>query len=336
MHLTYKNLFAISTFFLAAAASAQSQKIFTPPADSVERESSTFKFRPPAGGSLNDCIKFIETDGDTGTNTITMANGEKIQFTRQSASEPALVKAIKKDGEILVEQNGLDRATKDLEEIPTEVAKDKNYVAVKARLHTAMANMIKKDCALFSAKKSFRNTKLPEVGVYDNPELPTKSQDIVAPNKDLIAHTDLVDNNGYIDPGMFSAGGDYGGSGGFGSGGAGYDGYGGYSTFSTGWSEQDFNDFASAFIMSDFAFNLNQFVTSNTLMPKCNEVIVQCTSFCQSMGAYEGTACVALGGAAAFLSGPIGVAVGAYCSGQVWIAMEQCKQSCLVVPVPCR
>lgn len=121
--------------------------------------------------------------------------------------------------------------------------------------------------------------------------------------------------------------------------------YGDYEDFFGDWdwlgdmSESGFQDMAGDMVADSFFDGMEFYANEvrNRSMPVCKEVVADCQATCTRIGAYgAGVACTALGGAAGvFLSPPIGIAVGAYCGGKVFVAVEECRGGCQMPVVQC-
>jgi hypothetical protein len=75
---------------------------------------------------------------------------------------------------------------------------------------------------------------------------------------------------------------------------------------------------------------------SQQSLPRCTVVIKECSDFCGTVGQLEYSGCGGLALAAGFTLGPpTGAAVGFYCTGNVYLATEQCRSRCQTPTVVC-
>ena len=107
------------------------------------------------------------------------------------------------------------------------------------------------------------------------------------------------------------------------------------------WEEMDRRAFMreADFMVNDlFAGGMFDFVENlKERVPECRTVVTDCQTTCDRMGAYGGgVGCASLGAvASAVLTAPVGIAVGAYCAGKVFVKVEECRGGCNLPVVKC-
>jgi hypothetical protein len=109
------------------------------------------------------------------------------------------------------------------------------------------------------------------------------------------------------------------------------------------WDYADFLGYSDAFSRDAFESsaadwsNYAEFAArSQQSLPRCTVVIKECSDFCGTVGQLEYSGCGGLALAAGFTLGPpTGAAVGFYCTGNVYLATEQCRSRCQTPAVVC-
>jgi hypothetical protein len=109
------------------------------------------------------------------------------------------------------------------------------------------------------------------------------------------------------------------------------------------WDYADFLGFADSFSRDAFESSASDYsnyaefaARSQQSLPRCTVVIKECSDFCGTVGQLEYSGCGGLALAAGFTLGPpTGAAVGFYCTGNVYLAAEQCRSRCQTPSVVC-
>jgi len=103
-------------------------------------------------------------------------------------------------------------------------------------------------------------------------------------------------------------------------------------------NEYAFRREADSMVADMFHSGLSDFFEKlKNKLPECRNVVTDCQSTCDRIGTYGGgVGCVSLGAvASAVLTAPIGLAVGAYCAGKVFVKVEECRGACNLPVVQC-
>jgi hypothetical protein len=109
------------------------------------------------------------------------------------------------------------------------------------------------------------------------------------------------------------------------------------------WDYADFLGFSDFFSQNAFESSASEWsnyaefaARSQQSLPRCTVVIRECSDFCGTVGQLEYSGCGGLALAAGFTLGPpTGAAVGFYCTGNVYLATEQCRTRCQTPTVVC-
>ena len=109
------------------------------------------------------------------------------------------------------------------------------------------------------------------------------------------------------------------------------------------WDYADFLGYSDSFNRDAFESSAAEWsgyaefaARSQQSLPRCTVVIQECSDFCGTVGQLEYSGCGGLALAAGFTLGPpTGAAVGFYCTGNVYLATEQCRTRCQTPTVVC-
>jgi hypothetical protein len=109
------------------------------------------------------------------------------------------------------------------------------------------------------------------------------------------------------------------------------------------WDYADFLGYSDSFSRDAFESSAADWSSyaefaarSQQSLPRCTVVIKECSDFCGTVGQLEYSGCGGLALAAGFTLGPpTGAAVGFYCTGNVYLATEQCRSRCQTPTVVC-
>lgn len=109
------------------------------------------------------------------------------------------------------------------------------------------------------------------------------------------------------------------------------------------WDYADFLGYSDSFSRDAFESSAADWSSyaefaarSQQALPRCTAVIKECSDFCGTVGQLEYSGCGGLALAAGFTLGPpTGAAVGFYCTGNVYLAAEQCRSRCQTPTVVC-